>query len=70
MDGSKVRAYRQALGWPASELARRCGMNPSVISRIEAGLVHNTSVETLCRIARALQVTPGELLRADCGAAA
>ncbi len=47
--------HRAALGISQEELARRVGTSHSAISRIESGR-HKTSVETLQRLARALEV--------------
>ena len=53
--GSQVRALRMAAGASGGELAERCGISRSMLSRIERGLV-SASVETLDRIASGLGV--------------
>ena len=53
--GSQVRALRMAGGLTGGELANRCGVSRSLLSRIERGLV-SPSVETLDRIATGLHV--------------
>ena len=53
--GSQVRALRMAAGASGGELAARCGISRSMLSRIERGLV-SASVETLDRIASGLGV--------------
>jgi len=50
-----VIKHRAALGLSQQELARRVGTSHSAISRIEGGR-HKTSVETLQRIAEALDL--------------
>lgn len=50
-----VIRHRAALGISQEELARRVGTSHSAISRIESGR-HKTSVETLQRLAHALEV--------------
>jgi len=53
--GNQVRALRMAAGASGGELADRCGVSRSMLSRIERGLV-SPSVETLHRIASGLDV--------------
>nr|WP_311732123.1 XRE family transcriptional regulator [Variovorax paradoxus] len=53
--GHQVRALRIASGASGGELASRSGVSPSMLSRIERGLV-SPSVETLDRIAGGLGV--------------
>ncbi|MDB5827043.1 MAG: putative transcriptional regulator, family [Variovorax sp.] len=53
--GSQVRALRMATRMSGGDLASRCGVSRSLLSRIERGLV-SPSVETLDRIATGLQV--------------
>ena len=50
-----VIKHRAALGLSQQELAERAGTNHSAISRIESGR-HKTSVETLQRLAEALNL--------------
>src|SRR4051812_38185009 len=52
--GRAVRAAREADGVSQRELARRAGISPSVISRIEAGIVRQPDERTSDRIAAAL----------------
>src|SRR5687767_96055 len=50
-----VIKHRATLGISQQELARRVGTSHSAISRLESGR-HKTSVETLQRVAKALEV--------------
>lgn len=52
---AQIILYRTRHGLTQEELARRVGTSYSAISRIESGQ-HQTSVETLRRIARALNL--------------
>ncbi|CAN7498094.1 XRE family transcriptional regulator [Variovorax sp. LjRoot84] len=53
--GEQIKALRVACGASGGELARRCGISSSLLSRVERGLV-SPSVETLNRIAQGLDV--------------
>ena len=70
MNGAVVQARRVALKLSRQQLADACGVAMTTIYRIEMGTHPNASVDTLCRIARVLQVPPCDLLLPDCGAAA
>lgn len=53
--GGWIKTIRTALGMPASELARRLGVTPSTISRLEASeIAGNINFESLTRAAEAL----------------
>ncbi|HEY6073898.1 MAG TPA: helix-turn-helix transcriptional regulator [Anaerolineales bacterium] len=58
---TRVREVRQQKGLTSYELARRSGIARPNISRIERGK-HVASVDTLERLARALGVSPAQLL--------
>lgn len=53
---------RRARGWDQSELARRAGVSPSYISRIESGAHKQPSAQKLRLIADALRVPVAELI--------
>lgn len=55
--GEEVRNLRIAHGLSGGELARRCGLSRSMLSRIERGLV-SPSIDTLHQLAQALEVPP------------
>jgi transcriptional regulator with XRE-family HTH domain len=59
-----LRAHRRARGLSIGELARRAGVSKTLISRLEAGL-GNPSVETLWRLAGALDVPLGMLIESE-----
>lgn len=58
-----IRRYREANNMSLGELGRRCGLSKTSLARLEGG-DGNPSLETLWRIARALDVSVGELLDA------
>ncbi len=59
--GEVVRAHRVSRGLSLGELARAAGLSKSALARIEAQ-GGNPSVETLWRLARALELPLGALL--------
>jgi transcriptional regulator with XRE-family HTH domain len=60
--GRRVRELRHARGWTQTELAARVGVKQSAIGKIERG-ESDIPVTTLTRLAEALGVSPGSLLR-------
>ncbi|MYM37957.1 helix-turn-helix domain-containing protein [Duganella qianjiadongensis] len=59
--GRSVRALREALGWSQERLAENSNLNRSYIGEIERGVVI-ASLQTVEKLAAALQVTPADLL--------
>src|SRR5258705_9908900 len=60
----EIRAHREARGLSLSATAVRAGLSKTILAIIESG-TGNPSLETLWRIARALDVTVGTLLAED-----
>jgi predicted transcriptional regulator len=58
--GMKVRKYREEKNWTQQELAEKSGLQQAQISRLEAG-VHSPSHKTLEKIAKALNITVGDI---------
>jgi transcriptional regulator with XRE-family HTH domain len=54
--GSAIRAVRVRRGWTQQELARRSGVSRSTISRVERGHPGTFSLDTIRRVAAALDV--------------
>lgn len=59
--GSNLRAARKKRGWTQEDLAGRSGVQAGEVSRMEAGK-RDPQVSTLLKLARALEVPPGQLL--------
>ena len=57
----RVRGLRVALGWSLDDLAGRCFLSPSTLSRIETGK-RTISLDVLLPLASALQVDLDALL--------
>jgi transcriptional regulator with XRE-family HTH domain len=60
--GARVRKRRSRLGLSQEQLAFRAGLHPTYISGIERG-ERNVSLINLVRVAGALEVDPGQLVR-------
>ena len=58
---SKIKTYRQEKHLSIQELAYRCDMERSCLSRIESGRV-NVTIKTLCKISEVLGVELKDLL--------
>lgn len=62
--GKKVRLYRKARKLTQEELGERLQIDYSYLGRIERGEV-NITIETLNKIANALNIAPSQLLEDD-----
>ena len=58
--GSRVRAFRQSVGYSIEDLAETCGLTSAEITGIEEGL--EADMGQLKRIAQALQVSLTSLM--------
>lgn len=59
--GRNVRAHRHRLGMSQEELAHQADMKRSYLSDLERG-TRNPSVRAVAKLAKALGVSPSELL--------
>lgn len=59
--GTNLREARERLGLTQEQVAQRCGVHATEVSRIEAGK-RDPQVSTLERLATAVEVKPGRLL--------
>jgi transcriptional regulator with XRE-family HTH domain len=62
--GARVRFIRRRNGWSQLDLSRRVGIAQPVVARIEDGQ-RLVTIAILYRLAKALEVAPGELLPAS-----
>jgi transcriptional regulator with XRE-family HTH domain len=60
--GRRIREVREELGMPVTVLARRSGVAPGTVYRIESG-DRTPSMSLLERLARELRTEPAELLK-------
>lgn len=63
--GNKIRYLRKANGLTLKQLARGCDLSANTISMVERSEV-SPSIETLCKIAHALGVSPSSLFLEVC----
>jgi transcriptional regulator with XRE-family HTH domain len=59
--GINLREARERLGLTQEQVAQRSGVHATEVSRIEAGK-RDPQVSTVRRLAKALEMTPGQLL--------
>lgn len=59
--GPNLREARERLGITQEEVAHRSGVHATEVSRMEAGK-RDPKISTLRRLAKAVEVTPGQLL--------
>jgi transcriptional regulator with XRE-family HTH domain len=59
--GTNVRAVRKRLALTQEQVAERSGVHATEVSRIEGGK-RDPQVSTVLRLAKALEVKPGQLL--------
>src|SRR5690554_2716897 len=58
--GDRIREYRMLHGFTQEDLAEKAGMHPNTIKKLEQG--GTARMDTLHRIARALNTTTGSLI--------
>lgn len=59
---TKIRKLRHQNGWSQEELADRSGLHRTYISHVEGGK-RQISLETVCKLAKALEISPSELIK-------
>lgn len=60
--GERLGTMRRLRMWTQARLAREAGLSPTTVSGIETGKISRPHFGTLTKLARALEVTPEELL--------
>ena len=60
--GDRVRERRQAMNLTQEALGEKCGLHRTFVGSVERG-ERNAAILSLRKIAKALRVTPDELLR-------
>lgn len=67
LDSDRLFFYRDLRWMTQEQLARQAGVSPDTISRMENGFRPHPHNKTLFRIAKALEVSPEDLLERDSG---
>lgn len=62
--GRRLRQLRQGRGLSQEELADNAGLDRSYVGSVERG-ERNISLESICKLAEALEADPAELLKFD-----
>lgn len=60
--GQRVAYLRKQIGWSQEKLANESGLARSYLGGVERGQ-RNIALVNICRLAEALSVQPGELMR-------
>lgn len=60
--GERIRKLRQKRKWSQEKLAEESGLHPTYVSGIERGK-RDVGLESILKLARALKVDPGKLLK-------
>lgn len=63
MIGNNVRRLRKKKGLSQEKLARRADISLNALSKIESGFVKKPSIQTVVKLARALEVSIDVLVR-------
>ena len=61
--GKMLKAYREKKGMTQVQLAKRAKVTQAYVAMLEGGVKKNPSLATLKRIAKALKVDVGDLLK-------
>lgn len=62
--GDRIKYFRRLKSVSQEELALQANLNPAYFGQVERG-VKCPTIDTLCKIASALEVSPAELLQSD-----
>jgi len=65
VDKDRLRRLRLGAGLTQVQLAERAGISPDTVVRWEAGRGTRPHPSALSKLARALGITPGDLLEGD-----
>ena len=62
--GSILKQYRLNKRWNGKELSLNSGVARSYITEMENGKYTNPSIEVICKLCMALEITPNDLIPA------
>jgi len=58
-----LKKLRQKKGWSQEKLAREAGISYNTLIKIERGGIKNPKIDTVIKLAKALQVSVDELIK-------
>lgn len=58
-----IKKYRKQMEWSQEQVAREAGIPFTTFTKIENGTTKNPSIETLVKIAKALDVSVDDLVK-------
>lgn len=61
INANEIKRLRIAKGWSIRELAEEADIAKSQISDLENGQLQNTTIDTICKLSKALEVNPADL---------
>jgi transcriptional regulator with XRE-family HTH domain len=61
--GIRLRTLRERQGFTQAQLGKRARLSQEYVARLETGTKANPSLDVLLRLAKALAVKPGKLLK-------
>lgn len=59
-----LKKYRMEKGWSQEKLSREAGISYQTLVKIERGSIENPKIETIIRLAKALNITIDKMV--DC----
>lgn len=62
MLGQQIKKYRNKKKWSQEKLARESGVTYSVITRLEQGVINEPTIQTVMKLADALNLSIDELM--------
>ena len=57
-----IKKYRKAKGWTQQELATKASIPLSILAKIEQGFSTNPTIQTVMKIAEALDITLNDIV--------
>lgn len=63
--GKKITAAREHRGWSKADLARKAGVAPSYVTRVEQGAFGRPSIDLIARIADALSMSVADFVELE-----
>lgn len=58
----RIKQVRKKVGWSQQKLAEKAGLSLAVITKIEQGVAKRPSIQTMMKLADALEISLDELV--------